>query len=250
MVFPAQRPPASLDGASMPPDFDGFRDDYRETLDQAVAFSGQDSDFFASVKAEVLEDLARRLVPARGGVRALDVGCGPGALARHLAGRVAQVSGVDVSAGLVEKAKAESAGIDFRTYDGRTLPFDEGSFDLVFTSNVLHHVKPAERPAFLAQLGRVTRPGGLVVVLEHNPLNPLTRHVVNRCPFDVDAELSPLRRTRGLLGGAGLHPAESGYFLFFPFASRWLRAVERRLAWLPAGAQYYCAARRPELPNR
>ena len=42
---------------------------------------------------------------------------------------------------------------------------------------------------FVADMVRVTRPGGLVCVIEHNPLNPLTRLAVNRCPFDADAVL-------------------------------------------------------------
>ena len=44
-------------------------------------------------------------------------------------------------------------------------------------------------PAFVAELARVVRPGGLVVVFEHNPLNPLTRLVVSRVTFDDGVRL-------------------------------------------------------------
>ena len=58
----------------------------------------------------------------------------------------------------------------------------------------------------IAEMARVTRPGGMVAIIEHNPLNPVTRHIVSRCPFDRDAVLLRCGTGARLLAGAGLEP--------------------------------------------
>src|SRR5258708_33071555 len=59
--------------------------------------------------------------------------------------------------------------------DGRHAPFAGGSFDLVFAVCVLHHLAPgAQRDALVGEMARLARPGGLGVIWEPNPLNPLT----------------------------------------------------------------------------
>ena len=83
-----------------------------------------------------------------------------------------------------------------------------------------------------------TTVGGVVCIIEHNPLNPLTRLSVRRCEFDRDAVLLPARRTAALMAQAGLRAIESRYFLLLPSAASPARALERRLARLPLGAQY------------
>ena len=109
----------------------------------------------------------------------------------------------------------------------------------MFTVCVVHHVAPPERPAFFAELARVVRPGGLVAVVEHNPLNPLTRLAVARCEFDEDAVLARPREVSRRLREAGLRDADAAHFLFFPW--RWHR-VERLLRRVPFGAQFYVTA--------
>jgi hypothetical protein len=52
-------------------------------------------------------------------------------------------------------------------------------------------------------MARVTRPGGLICIIEHNALNLLTRLAVNRCPFDADAVLLRSGQSQELLRGAG-----------------------------------------------
>jgi hypothetical protein len=93
-------------------------------------------------------------------------------------------------------------------------------------------------------MARVTRPGGIVAIFEHNPWNPLTRKVVRDCEFDVGVELLSRRRTVELLSAAGLEVEEWRYIVFFPREGGGLRRVERSVARLPLGAQYYTAARR------
>src|SRR5262249_33947942 len=80
-------------------------------------------------------------------------------------------------------------------------------------------------------------PGGLAIC-EHNPFNALTRRAVAGCEFDRDAELLRSHEARRLLREAGLSDPGRRYILFFTRTTGLLRGIERRLGWLPLGAQY------------
>ena len=124
------------------------------------------------------------------------------------------------------------------------IPFDDGTFDFTFAICVLHHVPPSGWSRFVHEMGRVTRPGGVVAIFEHNPWNPLTRLAVHRCEFDDDAVLVSRRRLRHLLAGP-LQPLEERYIAFFPRGGDPYDRIEARLGRVPVGAQYYVAGRRP-----
>jgi len=224
----------------VPEAFDAYADRYGEAVDEAIGFAGQEHAFFLEAKAARLLDLAHRRLGDPSALRALDVGCGAGLMDGYL-GALGRLEGVDVSPEMVAVARRENPGVSYEVADGARLPYEDGAFDLAFAVCVLHHVPPGERPAFAGELRRVLRPGGLVVVFEHNPLNPLTRLVVSRCVFDEDAVLLGRRETRARLAGAGLTPEEERYILFFPW--RGLARSERALSRVPLGAQYYVAAR-------
>jgi SAM-dependent methyltransferase len=226
----------------MSAEFDRYARSYDDLVERSISFCPQNREFFLEARARRLLELARGLgAPER--LRALDVGCGEGRFDSHL-GALRRLEGVDMSEAMIEAARAANPSVRYSVADGTRLPHDDSSFDLVFTACVLHHVRPPERPEFCAELARVARPDGLVIVFEHNPLNPLTRLAVARCPFDEDAVLLGRRETTRRLEVGGLRPVESAYVLFFPFRSSVLAAVERRLGWLALGAQYYVAATR------
>ena len=227
------------------PDFDAYVDSYSEAIERSIGFAGAPHELYTRIKADAVVDLAARRLGDPAGLAALDVGCGPGETDRMLRGRFARLAGADVAAGLVEVAAARNPWAEYAAYeDGDRLPFDDASFDLSFTICVLHHVPPPQWQAFLSEMARVTAPGGLVAVFEHNPYNPLARKVVRDCEFDEQVELLPRRRLVRLLAAAGTEPLESRYIVFFPRKGRVLRRAERALAPVPLGAQYYAAARR------
>jgi SAM-dependent methyltransferase len=226
-------------------EFDVYRDTYRDEVERALPFGALDLDRFTEAKADHLMGAACRLLGAPETLRVLDVGCGTGETDRFLVGRISELEGVDMSEGLIERARRAVPDAEYRSYEGARLPYDDSSFDLSFCINVMHHVPPPRWGAFVAEMARVTRRRGIVAVFEHNPLNPLTRRVVSRCAFDADAVLLRRSRARAILAGAGLDSAESRYILFLPLAARWVRALERPLRWVPLGAQYYVAGRVP-----
>ncbi len=103
-------------------------------------------------------DLARPLP----GWRALDVGCGPGALTAQLVTTLTSdaVAAVDPSASFVEAARARLPGADVRHAPAEELPFADDSFDLALAQLVVHFM--ADPVAGIAEMVRVTRPGGVV----------------------------------------------------------------------------------------
>jgi hypothetical protein len=94
---------------------------------------------------------------------------------------------------------------------------------------------------------RVTRAGGLLVIYEHNPLNPATRVAVACCEFDEGVDLLRPGEVRRLLRDADAQPLESRYIVFFPWELRVLRTLERRLSRLPLGAQFVVVGRVDEI---
>jgi SAM-dependent methyltransferase len=227
-------------------DFDEYSDDYRDAVEESISFVGADLEFFTQAKAEALLDLVRERVGEPGRASFLDVGCGPGETDRLLKGKVGRLAGVDVAPRMVERASRLNPWAEYRSFEpGGSLPFGDGSFDVCFAISVLHHVPRSERPALLDEMKRTLRTGGLLVVFEHNPINPLTRRAVAGCEFDRDAELLGSREARRLLRQAGLAEPGRRYIEFFTRDSGLLRGVESRLGWLPLGAQYAVFANRP-----
>ncbi|MEM1306330.1 MAG: class I SAM-dependent methyltransferase [Pseudomonadota bacterium] len=225
--------------------FDGYQTTYADAVNSAVAFTGVDVDFFTRVKADYIVELVEQEVGPADQQSVLDVGCGIGNFHRLLQPAFANLSGVDVSAACIERAKGEHPEVSYKTYDGGRLPYDDASFDVAFTVCVMHHVPPADWPTFASEMRRVLRPGGLAMVFEHNPLNPLTMRAVNNCPFDEDAVLLRSTKTVALYNDAGFDPVKRRFILSVPAANKPLRRVDQAFSWLPFGAQYYVTARRP-----
>jgi SAM-dependent methyltransferase len=234
----------------MTAEFDKHAASYDGGLDNPVKRAMGDADSFIAVKARWL--LRHEPGLREGSLSLLDYGCGAGDLMRVLAGLGARGSftGCDVSTGMLEEAArrwpaAAGPAPELAAQDGARTPFGVGQFDVATISAVLHHVPVTERPAVYAELGRVLKPGGRLYVFEHNPRNPLVRHVIARTPIDENAILLDANEVQEGLLGTGRYELETDYLMFMPPALAFLRFVDRALAWLPLGAQYAVAARKP-----
>ena len=225
-------------------EFDRFADEYTATHASNIRLSGEAPDYFARYKIEEVRrrwDLEGR--PEPGAV--LDFGTGIGNSLPHLARLFpgAEITGVDVSQRSLQVAAHRFPGLARLTpYDGGTIPLGEGSFDLIFSACVFHHIDPGEHGAIFADLRRLLRPGGMMVVFEHNPVNPATRHIVATCPFDENALLLPAPSLKKSQVQAGFRKVQVAYTGFFPGPLRALRPLERFMTGLPLGAQYYTVA--------
>ncbi len=226
-------------------DFDHFAKDYEDSVDRSVSFTGRDSAFFARRKVEILEDIVRPGLGSLQGLNLLDVGCGTGTTDRHLAPRVRTLHGVDISEEMLAKAKHNIPKANFAWYDGEKLPYDDETFDVVVAICVLHHVPVSKRFKVVSEMVRVTRPGGVVAVFEHNPYNPLTRYAVNTCELDEEAVLLSFRESLQLLRDAADVEPECRHFLFSPLGGAIGCSLDRHLRSVPVGGQYATWVRRP-----
>ncbi|HYB25820.1 MAG TPA: class I SAM-dependent methyltransferase [Solirubrobacteraceae bacterium] len=119
----------------------------------------------------------------------LDVGCGTGVLAERLAGAGYQMVGVDPSAGMLEILESRTPLVRPVHASGTSLPFDDDSFDLVLTVAVMHHIAdPEDVRQTLAEMIRVVKPSGRVLVWDHNPRNPYWGTLMARVPQDTGEE--------------------------------------------------------------
>lgn len=151
------------------------------------------------------------------GQRALDVGCGPGALTAELVRRLGPeaVAAADPSEPFCAAARARHPGVDVRRASAEDLPFSDGAFDIALAQLAVHFM--ADPVAGLAEMARVTRPDGVVAA----------------CVWDFAGERAPIsvfwHAARELDPGAedesGLAGAREGHLAEL-FEAAGLRVVE------------------------
>jgi SAM-dependent methyltransferase len=122
------------------------------SADAYLRFMGQYSEPLAMMFAD--------LPGVRAGQRALDVGCGPGALTAELVSRAAAVSAVEPSASFAAAVRARLPGVDVRQCEAEQLPFADDTFDVAMAQLVVHFM--ADPVLGLREMARVTQPGGVV----------------------------------------------------------------------------------------
>ena len=225
--------------------FDRYADhSYAREVESVIPFTHQGHEFFTRAKVNHLLTLIAHRVGEPSEASVLDVGCGPGVTDAMLVPHVKSLTGVDISPGMVATAATVNPEGTYRAYDGATLPFADDAFDASFAICVFHHIDPgARRNRVAAEMVRVTRPGGLCVVFEHNPYNPLTRRAVSTCAFDEGVTLLSAQETAEHWRQAGATVTDKRYILFLPVSQRVSGGADRVFARLPLGGQFFVAAR-------
>lgn len=219
--------------------FDEYADRYEDLLKEQLAFFSKNRGYFSEYK--VVLAAAHCIRPP---AKILDFGCGIGLslpyLARHFPN--AKLFATDPSKKSLAYVREKFSCLPNFT----ALPdelIDGRLFDMIFVSGVIHHVPINQRAKIVARLAALLINGGQLYVFEHNPFNPVTRHMVSTCPFDEDAVLIPLREMKNLVRDtAELQIVKAGYCLFFPQALQVFRPLEKVLRWLPLGGQYFVIA--------
>jgi SAM-dependent methyltransferase len=226
-------------------EFDLLADEYHDQHKANVAITGEGPEYFAEYKIADLAALVQREgLAAR---QLFDFGSGIGNSVPYFRKFFpdGELSCGDVSSRSIEIAQIRNPGSENYVLIGDTIPLPTGSQDIVFSACVFHHIPHEQHPHWLSELHRIVRPGGLLTIYEHNPLNPLTVRAVNTCPLDVNAKLIRGGAMRARALASGWQDAQVDYRLFFPSVLKALRPIEKHLGWLGLGAQYRMAARRP-----
>ncbi|ALA59768.1 class I SAM-dependent methyltransferase [Nitrospira moscoviensis] len=230
-------------------EFDEYARRYEALHNDNLSVVGADSQEFLAAKLAFCERFIRthvRFIP--GGKLFLDYGCGTGRLGHLFHDRFDAdwcYVGVDPSEESIKEAQAADARGQCRYHSLTAWQSGSETYDFALVACVLHHVPPGDRPSVLRSVWDRMKPGAALVIWEHNPWNPVTRRIVDACPFDKDAVLLALPEMKKLWAHLGTESITgSSYVTFFPGPLRRLRPLERFLAWLPLGGQWVFWARK------
>jgi ubiquinone/menaquinone biosynthesis C-methylase UbiE len=127
----------------------------------------------------------------------------------------------------------------FRLSEATTLPYEDGSFDIIYSNGTFHHIDERLHAAVLAELARTLKPNGSLFVFENNPLNPLTVRAMRQNPFDRGTKMILPWTLQRRVARTGLKARTPRFYVFLPRQLKSLRWTERYLRAVPFGAQYY-----------
>ncbi len=148
-----------------------------------------------------LREMTVTLAGVKPGDCVLEVGCGTGSLtleAKRRAGPSGKVFGIDIIPGMIEASRQKAAQakqeITFQLAGIDEIPFPESQFDAVMCSFMIFHMSEAVRRKGIAEIYRVLKPGGRLLVLDlAMPTQPLSRFIAQKLlGFGVEHELSEL----------------------------------------------------------
>jgi len=173
---------------------------------------------------KAIRDKLIELAAPRPGENVLDVGCGTGTLAISLEPKVGtgEVLGIDASREMIEVAKEKAAksgsGVDFQVGLVEAIPFPDGSFDLVTSSLMLHHLPDDLKRTGLKEVRRVLKPGGRFMAMDlaapsHSPLGHLLTILGVARGESTVAKLIPMLKDAGL-SDAAVIPTRHKNFAF------------------------------------
>jgi len=167
----------------------------------------------SSRRLAALQQAALDALALESGDRLLDVGCGSGAAVRHAAPTVERAIGVDLSPGMIERARGLAKAIpeaEFLECDSEALPFEAGTFTAVLCTTAFHHFPAPSRA--VNEMARVLAPGGRVV-LGDGCTDRLAARALNRILLIVQPSHVGFYRSHeleGMLTAAGLSHETTG----------------------------------------
>ena len=201
-------------------------------------------DYFLKLKCNLITKIIKKHFLHKPQIA--DFGCGTGEAIVILSPFVDFCVGIDSSPMMIQFAKKKSIpNADFFLCDCRKSSLARNVVDLVFSMTLFHHVEGFfNKIHILKEMMRVAKPNGLILIFEHNPLNPITRLIFQREPLDREARMvSPLYMKK-LCKYAEYKQFSISYLAYFPKQLAMLSRSEFLLERLPFGGQYVVIAQK------
>ena len=213
-------------------DFDDFASKYENYLSDSFGKIDNNVSYYHKAKIKILKK-ELNIAPKK----ILDFGCGIGLMLGHLKDNFidSQLYAYDDSLKSLDYVKSKYPDINCINNLNHNL-----KFDLIFISNVIHHVKSFEREQLFNKIYNMLNDQGKLFIFEHNPYNPITLKVVANCEFDLNAELIKKNDLIKVCNKSNFIIEKYGYIHFFPSKLKFLFVLESYLKWLFLGAQYFC----------
>jgi len=213
-------------------EFDCFAKSYDTTLINSLPKIAVEDEYFSEYKVSYI---AKKIQVEP--IKILDFGCGIGRslpwLEKYFAS--AELWGYDPSELSLERAQVVSPKAKLVNQLDK---LSAEKFDIILAANVFHHIPKSEQLFALEQCRQLLAKSGVMYIFEHNPNNPVTRWVFERCVFDIDAEMVLPCDALYMGEVSGFRKIDLEYTLFFPRPLRMLRFLERWISKIPLGAQY------------
>ncbi len=151
------------------------------------------ADLFSSTREYLWDDLKILGKYVKSGGSVLDVGCGNGRLVelfgvnskQQIVNSIEYV-GIDQSVKLIEIAKKRNPGVEFHVAEITKLPFEDNSFDAIYCIAVFCHIPPGFHQQALAEMKRVLKPGGKIIMTNWNAFNSWVQNKVTLGKYTTD----------------------------------------------------------------
>jgi len=158
------------------------------------------ADLFSSTREYLWDDLKSLGKYVKEGDKVLDLGCGNGRLQELFKTNSEQRTvnseqrtvnnieyiGVDQSEGLIRIAKERTPGVEFHVAELTQLPFEDNSFDAIYCIAVFCHLPPESHHQALAEMKRVLKPGGKIIMTNWNAFNSWVQNKVTLGKYTTD----------------------------------------------------------------
>lgn len=220
--------------------FDIHANSYEEILNKSLEFTGANGHYFAERKIHAISKFYTDTI-TKPPLKILEFGCGTGnnlSLCSSYFGD-STLYGVDISKKSIEIAKERNISkCSVTQCSTNDIPYQDHYFDLIIVINVFHHIEKIFHENTLSLIRKKLNRSGLLIIFEHNPINPLTRKFVRDCPLDDNVTLLRHTYTKQILENQKFRILSTRFISFLPPLLARYNHVENYLTWFKLGAQY------------